>query len=53
MNVLKIPMAVAHMHTVQTQLEGISVTVSLVTLEMDSDAVSHVIVCALILTTMT
>jgi len=53
MNVLKIPMAVAHMQTVQTQLEGISVTVSLATLEMDSDAVSHAIVCALILTTMT
>lgn len=41
-------MAVANMRTVQTQLEGISVTVSLATLEMDSDAVSH----AIVLTTM-
>ena len=45
MNVLKIAISAVRMQIVQTQLEGISVTANLVTLETDSHAVSYVCVC--------
>ena len=45
MNVLKIAISAVRMQIVQTQLEGISVTANLVTLETDSHAVSYVCAC--------